>query len=265
MSSTDTPPPAAVPAHVQAMDDDDPKEYKPSPKVAVVVAGAAFALTTGLTLMVFPFVRQAAKMSQRTEFMSHAHRSRPLRTPRVPIQAAPLTTTAPAPAPAPAAPAPALVAPAALTSASTSTPIATVPQYEPVHPVLEAAREFNDKEEDSLWGPTIVDEEGKEVEPASPFLGIQALGIATALVGGFTALGVWVTAKVLGVSSMEEFTAKMRENVEESMPEFIENVRRESEEPAPEIPDLLDRKGIDLHEGKLYAFVKSWGYGDEDK
>jgi hypothetical protein len=41
MSSTDTPPPAAVPAHVQAMDDDDPKEYKPSPKVAVVVAGAA--------------------------------------------------------------------------------------------------------------------------------------------------------------------------------------------------------------------------------
>lgn len=57
----------------------------------------------------------------------------------------------------------------------------------------------------------------------------------------------------------------MRENVEESMPEFIENVRRESDEPAPEIPDLLDRKGIDLHEGKLYAFVKSWGYGDEDK
>lgn len=130
--------------------------------------------------------------------MSHAHRSRPLRTPRVPIQAAPLTTAAPAPA----APAPTLAAPPALTSASTSTPIATVPQYEPIHPVLEAAREFNDKEEDSLWGPTIVDEEGKEVEPASPFLGIQALGIATALVGGFTALGVWVTAKVLGVSSV---------------------------------------------------------------
>jgi hypothetical protein len=57
----------------------------------------------------------------------------------------------------------------------------------------------------------------------------------------------------------------MRTNVEDSLPELVDHVRRESPEPGPEVPDLLDRKGIDIQESKLYNWVKSWGYGDEDK
>jgi hypothetical protein len=64
---------------------------------------------------------------------------------------------------------------------------------------------------------------------------------------------------------MEEFAAKMRGSLEESYPELVDNVRRESDEPAPETPDLLDCKGIDIDDNKLRSWVKSWGYGDENK
>jgi hypothetical protein len=64
---------------------------------------------------------------------------------------------------------------------------------------------------------------------------------------------------------MEEFAQKMRGSLETQYPELVENVRRESDEPAPDTPDLLDRHGIDIDDTKMRSWVKSWGYGDENK
>jgi len=150
------------------------------------------------------------------------------------------------------------------------------PRAAPVDPRL--SREFNDAEEDYHYGKPEYDEGGAPVQHVSPWLGFQALGIATAIVLGSAGLGVWGAAKYLGVSSvsqmhtyyadkvqMEEFAQKMRGSLESTAPELVENVRRESDEPAPDAPDLLDKHGIDIDDNKLRSWVKSWGYGDENK
>jgi hypothetical protein len=62
------------------------------------------------------------------------------------------------------------------------------------------AKVFNDREERSLYGAL----EG-EVEQVSPWLGAQALGIATAVVFGSAGLGAWVVAKILGVKDVSSF------------------------------------------------------------
>jgi hypothetical protein len=59
------------------------------------------------------------------------------------------------------------------------------------------AKRFNDKEERELYGSL----EG-EMEQVSPWLGAQALGIATAVVFGSAGLGSWVVAKLLGVKDV---------------------------------------------------------------
>lgn len=123
-------------------------------------------------------------------------------------------------------------------------------------------REFNNAEEDRLYGPAAVDEEGQPLEPVSPWLGFQALGIATALVGACTALGVWGAAKYLGVSSVQEFADAMKGKLEEGMPELIENVRK-SEGPSDAGPNVLGKNG-DVDDGKLKKWLE-WVEGDKKK
>ncbi len=54
------------------------------------------------------------------------------------------------------------------------------------------------------------DELGEPVEPVSPWLGFQALGIATAIVGVSAGLGVWGAAKWLGVNSVSSSGRQLR-------------------------------------------------------
>ncbi|EKC98343.1 hypothetical protein A1Q2_07357 [Trichosporon asahii var. asahii CBS 8904] len=123
-------------------------------------------------------------------------------------------------------------------------------------------REFNNAEEDHLYGPAAVDEEGAPLEPVSPWLGFQALGIATALVGACTALGVWGAAKYLGVGSVQEFADAMKGKLEEGLPELIENVRKD-EGPSDAGPNVLGRNG-DVDDSKLKQWIE-WVEGDKKK
>lgn len=123
-------------------------------------------------------------------------------------------------------------------------------------------REFNNAEEDKLYGPAAVDEEGAPLEPVSPWLGFQALGIATALVGACTALGVWGAAKYLGVNSVQEFADAMKGKLEEGLPELIENVRKD-EGPSDAGPNVLGRNG-DVDDSKLKQWI-DWVEGDNKK
>lgn len=112
---------------------------------------------------------------------------------------------------------------------------------------LETARAkgFNDREERSLYGS--LEGEGEQV---SPWLGAQALGIATAVVFGSAGLGAWIVAKLLGVKDvsqvmtlliqMNEFSSKMREQLEVRMPGLSGALR------APESGDQVEeRAGVE--------------------
>lgn len=138
-------------------------------------------MTIGLTVLVIPYVRQAAKMQAPPQFLSHTNKARP---PRLPSR---LPASTPAALPSGSAP------------ASTEAPSKPVAEEDPA---LVAARSFNDREEALLYGPTATDEHGEPVEPVSPWLGFQALGIATALVGLSAGLGIFGAAKYLGVNSV---------------------------------------------------------------
>lgn len=112
-----------------------------------------------------PHARAAAKAKVPTQFIAQRYASRPLR--------------APAQQPSEAAP----------------------------HPDLVKAREFNDHEETRRFGRVVENEDGDDVfepplEPVSPWLGFQALAIATGIVGTSVGLGVYAAAKYLEVTSV---------------------------------------------------------------
>ncbi|TXT04377.1 hypothetical protein VHUM_04144 [Vanrija humicola] len=126
-----------------------------------------------------------------------------------------------------------------------------------IREALAAAREHKAKEQDEEWG--------KPVEPVSPWIGLQALGAATALVFGTAGLGAWGAAKYLGVESMEEFTAKMRQGVETTYPDFVSSVRRVDPEADKSVsgPSVIDQHG-ELDEELLRDWVVSLGEGIDE-
>lgn len=128
---------------------------KKLPRVALYVAGATFAITAGLTLLVLPYVRQAARMTAAPQFLSNRHLLRK--------------------------------------DASSLGPS----QRETTDHATLRAKGFNDREERSLYGSL----EG-EHDPVSPWLGAQALAVATAVVFGSAGLGAWAVAKMLGVKNV---------------------------------------------------------------
>ncbi|CAK9784421.1 hypothetical protein CC85DRAFT_327567 [Cutaneotrichosporon oleaginosum] len=206
--------PAASPAPAIAEMDDaaPPAPYRPNPKVAVVVAGAALAVTVGLTILVIPYVRQAAKI-QAAEAAEHA-----------------------------------LKASARATRAEAGEVEAPLTFREKLDALKNAKTEEMEDEGSEA-------EPAEPVEPVSPWLGFQALGIATAIVGASAGLGVWGAAKLLGVNSMEEFAARMRGSLEETYPELIQQVRREGDEAPVDAPDLLTRHG-EFNEPKFDDWIR---------
>lgn len=164
---------------------DDPNKPRKIPKVAVYVAGAAvsrspialrrselmcvvqFALSTGLTLLILPFVRQAARLNaSSTQFLSNRHL---LREPTAP----PISSRIPRPDPS----------------------LSEV-KAETEDPAVRSSRGFNDREEKELYGAPL--QEGEE-QPIGGLMGLQALGIATAVVFGTAGLGAWAVGKMMGV------------------------------------------------------------------
>jgi hypothetical protein len=129
-----------------------------------------FALSTGLTLLILPFVRQAVRLNaSSTQFLSNRNL---LREPTVP----PISSRIPRP--------------------DTSLPEVKV---EAEDPAVRSSRGFNDREEKELYGAPL--QEGEE-QPIGGLMGIQALGIATAVVFGTAGLGAWVVGKMMGVGDV---------------------------------------------------------------
>lgn len=61
---------------------------------------------------------------------------------------------------------------------------------------MRSSRGFNDREEKELYGAPL--QEGEE-QPIGGLMGLQALGIATAVVFGTAGLGAWAVGKMMGV------------------------------------------------------------------
>ncbi|WRT70439.1 uncharacterized protein IL334_007437 [Kwoniella shivajii] len=219
----------------------DPEDVKGKkkkiPKVAGYVAGAAFAITTGLTILIIPYVRQAAKLQNTTQFLSHRNLSLLDARTKVPRAAllAPISTPNTVTVRSNTGTKPSTVSSSnAKPSSSTSTSPLSIHDLSsvsdtPIDPSLLAARSFNAREEKSLYGAPLTSADGEPSapqEPVSGFLGFQALGIATALVFGSAGLGALIVAKLLGVQDMAEFSSKMRETLNLSMPNLVQNVNQ---------------------------------------
>ncbi|KAL1405050.1 hypothetical protein Q8F55_008673 [Vanrija albida] len=212
------PPAAPAPPDEAGASTPAPTPHRPNAKVAVYVSGAAFALTLGLTAMIIPFVRQAAKLQ--AEQVAQAAKASAARAALPPTPAA--------------------------QGASLG-----------FREALAAARDDKAKEHDEEWG--------KVVEPVSPWFGLQALAVATGLVFGTAGLGAWGAAKYLGVGSMDEFSAKMRSNVETTYPDFVSSVRRVDPEADKSVagPSVIDQHG-ELDEERLREWVVSLGEGIDE-
>ncbi|WWC64349.1 uncharacterized protein I303_106959 [Kwoniella dejecticola CBS 10117] len=220
--------PNSLPADLRTPDG----KRKKIPKVAVYVAGAAFAITTGLTVLIIPYVRQAAKLTNRTQFLSHRSQAlldARLKIPRAALPAASGTSSSSNPVPSSssssASHCPATLSTTSLSSSALNT---LSPHPEAQDPILLGSRSFNNAEEKALYGASLTPEEGEEGshEPVSGLLGFQALGIATALVFGSAGLGAFIVAKLMGVKDMTEFSSKMRESLFLSMPSLVSSVNQ---------------------------------------
>ncbi|WVR00375.1 hypothetical protein IAU59_007518 [Kwoniella sp. CBS 9459] len=218
---------------------------KKIPKVAVYVAGAAFAITTGLTILVIPYVRQAAKLSNPTQFMSHrslAQLSARTQVPRPSKSSLPTEISSSRPSSGsnqPSSEVNDISTAAASTSrnpssASRSERATATPSGVTVlnenEILLQSARAFNAREEKSLYGASLTPMDGEEGfdarDPAAGLLGFKALAVATALVWGSAGLGALVVAKLMGVDNMSDFASKMRENLGLSLPGLKERVNQ---------------------------------------
>ena len=67
---------------------------------------------------------------------------------------------------------------------------------------LLANRRFNTSEERKLYGTSEADGEDAKNGAVDPLMGFYALAIATGIVGASTGLGVWVTARLMGVDNV---------------------------------------------------------------
>ncbi|ODN82477.1 hypothetical protein L198_07699 [Cryptococcus wingfieldii CBS 7118] len=228
------------------------KKKRQIPQVAFYVAGSAFVMTIGLTAMVIPYVRQAARSINRPEFMSNRH---------MPILA---SRKYPSPLLPPSASAPG----ANSSSTSASAPLggkaktSALPAYS--HPTFAAempisekdilreqvakSRLFNAREEKSLFGGSLMlqkkdgsalregEEEGEAGEGGEggkegdnmegALLGAKAFGIATGIVFGCAGLGMWIVGKAVGAEDPEDFAVKMRQQLVTSMPALVTSVNK---------------------------------------
>jgi len=90
--------------------------------------------------------------------------------------------------------------PAAVASTSTAPPTVD----ETLRPTLTAAQTKED-----LFGTPDDVEPPVDPNAVSPLLGFYALGIATAIVGASAGLGVWGTARLMGVDNVSSFPGSL--------------------------------------------------------
>lgn len=145
--------------------------------------------------MVIPYVRKAGRMNKpMPTFNGHRYTLN-----QIPVNAPPLK-----PSIAPTAGSATLSSSSKILEKGLQPDADTLPtdrdQAVDIHPDLKTARLFNAREEKKLYGAPLRSEaEESTTEQASPLLGFYALGIATAIVGGSAAIGVWVVARLMGV------------------------------------------------------------------
>lgn len=197
-----------------------------------------------------PFVKQAGK--QPTQFLNQGLRGLPARPALSVRPVRPSEAFRPAPAGASTS------APSNASQEELAVATSTVPLE---NSELVRWREFNNAEEDALYGPAAGEEADGAGEPVSAWLGLQALGVATLLVGSFAALGVYGAARWLGVSSPEEFARAMRGNLEDRMPGLVESVRAGPD--AQTGPNVLGTNG-DVDDSKLTQWLE-WVEGKGKK
>ncbi|WVQ72958.1 hypothetical protein IAR50_002520 [Cryptococcus sp. DSM 104548] len=209
------------------------KKKRQIPKVAFYVAGSAFVMTIGLTAMVIPYVRQAAKSMNRPEFMSN--RNLPILNSRQfpSISPSPISSSGSAPGKASALPA---------YSHPTFAAEMPVSEEEVLREEVARSRLFNAREEKALFGSSLMtmkedggaagkgqgdgegEKEGDNMEGA--LLGAKAFGIATAIVFGCAGLGMWIVGKAVGAEDPEDFAVKMRQQLIASMPALVTSVNK---------------------------------------
>ncbi|ODO10329.1 hypothetical protein I350_02558 [Cryptococcus amylolentus CBS 6273] len=226
------------------------KKKRQIPKVAFYVAGSAFVMTIGLTAMVIPYVRQAARSINRPEFMSNRHMpilaSRKYPSPLVP----PLASDAVSSLTSASAPLGGKAKASALPAYSHPTFAAEMPISEEDILREEAAKSrlFNAREERALFGGSLMlqkkdgsalgegEEEGEGGEGGEggkegdnmegALLGAKAFGIATGIVFGCAGLGMWIVGKAVGAEDPEDFAVKMRQQLMTSMPALVTSVNK---------------------------------------
>ncbi|TYJ51481.1 hypothetical protein B9479_007944 [Cryptococcus floricola] len=237
------------------------KKKRQIPKVAFYVAGSAFVMTIGLTAMVIPYVRQAARSINRPEFMSNRHMP-VLASRRYPSALLPPSGSALASG-AESSSGPLGVGgekgkgkgegkASALPAYSHPTFAAEMPISEEDILREEAAKSrlFNAREEISLFGGSLMlqkkdgtvlgegeeegeggeggegGKEGDNMEGEGALLGAKAFGIATGIVFGCAGLGMWIVGKAVGAEDPEDFAVKMRQQLVTSMPALVTSVNR---------------------------------------
>ncbi|WVO12429.1 hypothetical protein L204_100028 [Cryptococcus depauperatus] len=214
------------------------KPKKKLPKVAYYVGGSAMALTLGLTALVVPFIRQAAKSMNRPEFLSNHH------LPALTSRRFPTSS---------------FTAPLSKIELSLPNSPHTDPTAESVMCTEEVPSEqliksrlFNSREEQSLFGASLMplsssptaqsqQEHGEQANNFDGNLsGIKAFMYATALVLGCTGLGVWGVGKAIGATDASEFAVKMRQHLALAMPGLIETINK------PDRSDDSDSNTLEL-------------------
>lgn len=145
-------------------------------------ADPKLAVTIGLTILIIPFVRQAAKLqAQEAALAAEQASRRPRLPPSVPKSA---SLSAPAPA------------------ATKRVPLASLLANSRLRPAEDGRSLPTPEPRPATTAEPLEDDEPEPVEYVSPWLGFQALGVATALVGLSAGLGAFGAAKFLGVNSV---------------------------------------------------------------
>ncbi|ORY28151.1 hypothetical protein BCR39DRAFT_588842 [Naematelia encephala] len=222
--------------------DEAPRERKKLPRVVFIVSGAAMAMTIGLTVMMVPYLRQAIRHAK-TVPDSLSNRHLDLRSTRLKELSLASSRNQPATSSSPIVPHTLETPlPSSSFTSSASTLDNELHGETTMSPEMENIRSFNNNEERHLYGSVTssldpqplgeastrtskaIEEDSKAV---SALMGIQALGIATALVFGSTGLGVFIVAKLLGVDDMTEFRIRMRETLQSSMPGLVSSIHED--------------------------------------
>ncbi|EIW71874.1 hypothetical protein TREMEDRAFT_60797 [Tremella mesenterica DSM 1558] len=224
---------------------------KKIPKVAFYVLGAAFTLSAGLTVLIFPYIRQAARLSREASLQATSHP-----TTRIPssilhphsIHPLPPTNMSTTPLESNMSIGKDTGSSASLLNTIVQSEESGLMTSDNQHESLllhgaggsqDEAKKRGEGSPEGMNTTTGVDklnhssteqkagrgeDSGGEEDAMGALEGFKALGIATGLVFGTAALGIWGTSYILGVNDMSSFSRRMRETLETNMPSLVDRV-----------------------------------------